>query len=327
MPTIPTDDAIEDARSVLRRFLPVTPLIDAPQLTARLGQRVLLKMENALPTGSFKPRGALYALSCAMRQRHVADVVASSTGNHGAAVAFAARELGTGATIFLPENANPIKRARIQELGARIVVVGTDLAAAAEAAREYATVTGAYFLDDATDDALPAGPATIATEIFEQAPDTRTIFVPVGDSALIRGVAAVARRRGGVRIIGVQAELAPSYYLSWKADRVVRTETCATMADGLATRTPVADNVTALRQLVDAIVLVSEAELLAAMKALLVEENVLAEPAGAAATAAALATGGVTGPTVLLVTGANVSPDVRALLEDGPDGHVPLPRS
>jgi threonine dehydratase len=139
------------------------------------------------------------------------------------------------------------------------------------------------------------------------------IFVPIGDTALIRGVAAEAKRRHPmVRIVGVQAEQAPAYTRSWQQGRVIVTETCDTIADGLATRHPLEANVYAIRELVDEVRLVSERELLAAIRLLLLDEHVVAEASGAAATAAFLQdASGFAGQTVvLLMTGANVPPEV-----------------
>jgi threonine dehydratase len=139
----------------------------------------------------------------------------------------------------------------------------------------------------------------------------------MGDTALIRGIGAAVRQLNSkVNIIGVQAERAPSYYLSWKAGRPIPTETCDTCADGLATRTPEPESVTAIRQLVDDVLLVSEDEMLQAIRLLYDREKIISEPAGAAATAAYLKASGSSaispaGPTVLLVTGANITPAVR----------------
>jgi threonine dehydratase len=135
----------------------------------------------------------------------------------------------------------------------------------------------------------------------------------MGDTALIRGVAAAVKQLSPrVRVIGVQAERAPSYYLSWKEGRVVPTDTCDTCADGLATRTPEPESVRAIRELVDDVVLVSEDQMLGAIARLYKEDGVLAEPAGAAATAAFIASPPQrSGPAVLLVSGANISDDVR----------------
>ena len=311
--------SVQRAREVLRPHLPVTRLVEAPSLSGEQ-RRVFLKLEAELPTSSFKPRGALYALATEMGRRPVREVTASSTGNHGAAVALAAKTLGISATIFLPSKPNPVKRARIAGLGAKIVEVGgDDLAHAFEAASIYSTKEDVYFLNDATDPVLTAGPGTIAAEIFEQHPSTEVIVVPMGDTALIRGVAAAAKLLSPqVKIVGVQAERAPSYVLSWRAGHAVPTDTCNTIADGLATRTPEAENVEAIRELVDEVRLVSDEEMLRAIRHLLLEEHLVAEPAGAAATAAILQKdAGLQGEIVALVTGANITPEVLRKAIDG----------
>lgn len=272
-----------------------------------------MKLETELPTGSFKVRGASWALAQRMRKGSVREVVASSTGNHGAAVAYAAKEFGIAAKIFLPMNCNPVKRRRIAALGAAIVESGGgDLASAFELAAEYAKQPDVFFLNDATDTDLPAGPATIGCEILERLPETSAFFVPMGDTALIRGIAAATKQIAPqVKTIGVQAERAPAYYLSWKEGKVVGTETCDTIADGLATRTPEAENVRDVKSLVDDVVLVSEEQMLRAIEVLLVEEHVLAEPAGAASTAALLKSSGDCGDRpVLVVSGANITREV-----------------
>jgi threonine dehydratase len=310
---IPSAKEVEHARELLSRYFRPTRLASAESLAQRSGARVYLKIESDLPTGSFKPRGALNALLTTAAQRPVPGVVAASTGNHGAAVAYAARIAKVGATIFLPENPNPVKRARIVALGAKVIERGTmGGSAASEGAAEFAREHGHYFLDDASDPLVPVGTATIASEILDKIPAPDVIFVPMGDTALIRGVAAETKRRHPVRIIGVQAEQAPAYVRSWQQGRVVVPDACDTIADGLASLHPLEANVTAIRELVDEVRLVSESELLDAIRILLLDEHVVAEPAGAAATAAFLqdpsAYAGA--EIVLLVTGANLSPEV-----------------
>src|SRR6266478_2067937 len=303
----------EEARAVLSRYLPKTRLTRAPSLQKSSDHKIYLKLESELPTGSFKVRGAIYALSVHRQPPGTREVVASSTGNHGAAVAYAAQLLGWKARIFLPEKNNPVKRKNIERLGAAIEEKGKlDLAGAFEAASAYAQRTGAFFLNDATDEDLPAGPGTIACELCEQLPEVDAIYVPMGDTALIRGVAdAVKQISGSVKIIGVQSERAPSYFLSWKEGRAIETETCDTIADGLATRTPVVANVGVIRELVDEVVLVSEEEMLRAIGQLAIDEHIVAEPAGAATTAAFLKSKSEGKKNVaLLVTGANVAVDV-----------------
>ena len=308
---LPKLSAIREAREMLSRHFPPTPLARAPSLSER-GADVFLKNETALPTCSFKPRGAMYALAKNLERGRVEEVVASSTGNHGAAVAFAGRTLGVPVTIFLPENPNPVKRKNIEGLGARIVCRGSsDLAGASQMAKEYSQRPGVYFLHDATDPDLPAGAGTIGAEILEQLPNASAVFVPMGDTALIRGIAAAVKALSpSTQVIGVQAERAPSYVLSWRAGKPVPTETCDTCADGLATRMPEAENVSAIRDVVDDVVLVSEEQMLVAVHHLYVRENVLAEPSGAAATAGFLAKP-MAGRIVLLVSGGNLSDELR----------------
>ena len=155
---IPTASQVEDAGKLLARYLHPTRLVRAESLERRSGSQVYLKLESELPTGSFKPRGALYALLKNAEQGAPAGVVAASTGNHGAAVAYAASFVNVPATIFLPENPNQVKRARIVTLGARVVERGApDQFAATEAAAAFAREQGHYFLDDASDpSSLPA---------------------------------------------------------------------------------------------------------------------------------------------------------------------------
>ncbi len=318
----PTLTAIHEAQQLLASYFPPTRLIQAPILAAGSAgfyANAFLKLESDLPTASFKPRGALYALATTLKRRSITEVTASSTGNHGAAVAWAAKTLGIRATIFLPANPNPVKRKKIADLGARIVESGgEDLAHAFLEAQNYSSRPGVYFLNDATDPDLLAGPATIGLEILAQLPDVAAIYVPMGDTALVRGVgAAIKQSKPAVKIIGVQAERAPSYYLSWKAGRPVPTDTCDTIADGLATRTPEPDNVEKIRELVDDVILVTEDEMLDAIRLLYTRASLIAEPAGAAATAAYLKSCGAfsapapSGSAVLLLTGANITDATR----------------
>lgn len=289
-----------------------TPLVRASTLSTA-GCEAYLKNETVLPTGSFKVRGALHSLKANLARRPIDEVVAASTGNHGAAVAWAGQSVGCRVTIFLPRHANPVKAARIHALGARIVETGADLTDAIDAADGYAQRTGAFFLNDAADADVPEGPAQIGTEIVAQQPAVTRIYVPMGDTALVRGVASSARRaKPSVRIIGVVAANAPAYLLSWLQGVVVETATADTIADGLAVRRPLSQNVAAIRQLVDEVQTVTEDEMLAAIGALWHDEAIAAEPAGAAAAAAYRNDAAASGVNVLLVTGANIAPDVAA---------------
>jgi threonine dehydratase len=204
-----------------------------------------------------------------------------------------------------------VKVARIESLGARLTEVGADIEDARRAAESYASRAQALLLDDATDPHVPVGAGTIGLELVEQLREFGAVYVPVGDSALIRGVAAaVKRERPHVRLVGVQAAGAPAYYRSWKSGRLVTTETADTIADGLATTRPTETNVIAVRELVDEMVLVTEEEMRDAMRLLLSSEDVVAEPAAAASVAALLqATGAHDRPVIAMITGRNVAPE------------------
>lgn len=315
---------VDAARALLARHFGPTPLVPARSLSTPGGD-VFLKVETGLPTGSFKVRGAIYSLSVNASRRTIREVVAASTGNHGAAVAYAGTLLGIAATIYLPAAPNPVKAARIRELGARIVEGGADLSAAIDAAAEYCERAPAgsdrFFLHDANDADIPAGAGSIGAEIVEQLPGVDAIYVPMGDTALIRGVASAAKHlKPSVRIVGVAARNAPAYEQSWRSGAAIETAPVDTIADGLAGGRALLPNVAAIRALVDDVQLVSEEEMLAAIGWLMDREQVIAEPAGAAATAAYMkestrresgAPHG-RGVSVLLVTGCNIAPQVAA---------------
>lgn len=305
--------AIELARAFLLSRLPASRLVRAESLSSISGAEIFLKLECEYPTGSFKVRGALNALRCARERGPLSGAVTSSTGNHGAAVAYAAKILSIPATVFLPERPNPVKRARIAALGAQIVEVGRDLEESREHAERFARENGRFNVVDGVNPDITAGAGTMGCEIIEQLPGTGVIYVPIGDSSLIRGVASAAKHlRPTVRMIGVQSEGALVYYRSWKEGRAVPGGPAETIADGMAVRVAGEENIAELRRLVDDIRLVSDAAMLRAVAHLLMEEHVVAEPAGAASTAALLAAGRSHAGqrVVLIVTGANIPPAV-----------------
>ena len=300
-------------RLIRERFEP-TPLVRSDALSSRLGADAYLKLESQLPTGSFKVRGAYYALWTRRQREPIAEVVAASTGNHGAAVAWAARELGIAARVFVPVGANAVKITRIRSLGAHLSEVGADIEGSRRAAEAHAAATGALLLDDATNPDVPIGAGTIGLELLEQLPGSGTVVVPVGDSALIRGISAAMKpAHPNVRIVGVQAVNAPAYYRSWQSGHVITTETADTIADGLATTTPTKSNVAAMLALVDDMVLVTEDEMIDAMRWLIDTERLVAEPAAAAPIAALLhPTRPHADPVVAIVSGSNVAPELQS---------------
>ena len=316
-PIPPSDTDFEVARRLLRQRFAASPLVRSAALSEWVGSDVRLKRETELPTGSFKVRGAYYALWRRREAMPVSEVVAASTGNHGAAVAWAARELGVAAKIFVPRGANATKVARIRSLGAELTESGADIEGARRAAESYVAQTGSFLLDDATDADVPVGAGTIGLEVLEQLSSCESVIVPVGDSALIRGVAAAMKAiRPDVHVTGVQASGAPAYYRSWHAGVVVTTDTADTIADGLATTHPTGPNVAAIRSLVDEMVLVDEPAMLEAMRWLRSSDGVVAEPAAAASVAVLLnARAWRFRSVVALITGGNVAPGLTDALD------------
>jgi threonine dehydratase len=216
-------------------------------------------------------------------------------------------------TIFLPVNPNPVKAARIRELGATLVESGADLSAAIDAAYEYTDRTRAFFLHDATYPDVPVGAATIGMEIVAQLPAVDRVYVPMGDTALIRGVAAAVKQlKPSTSVIGVVPANAPAYFHSWQQRKAVEAESVDTMADGLAVSRALEPNVSAILELLDDVRTVTEEELLASIRHLLNREGVTAEPAAAASTAAFLKDKNPPATSVLLVTGCNIAPEVLA---------------
>jgi len=311
-----TMERISSARKLLQSVGVASRMILGRSFPSNGAAEVHLKLESEGPTGSFKWRGAYCAVWKRMQGGgKIPGVVTSSTGNHGAATAWAARKMGIAARVYLPEKPNPSKRLRIAQEGAEIVEVGSCLEESREHAERFARERGWYNLVDGVEPEMLPGTAAIGAEALEQVSlaEGDAIFVPVGDSTLIRGVAwAVKRMRPGVRVIGVQAERAPAYALGLRAGKAMRTETSETMADGLAVRVATEENVREMAGLVDEFVLVSEEEMLGAVRQLVMEEQVVAEPAGAAASAAY----GKTAESyrgkkvVLLVTGANIAEEL-----------------
>jgi threonine dehydratase len=315
-----TMERVRAAQRMLKLVMPVSPLAASVKLSRVGGGWVWLKLENTGPTGSFKVRGAYHAIDTRQQQLDgkLPGVVTSSTGNHGAAVAYAAFLQHVRARIFLPENPNPAKKTRIAEFGAEIVEVGTFLEDTRKHAAAWAEESGWYNVVDGVDPEMLPGTATIACEILDKLASVDVMFVPVGDSTLIRGLAFAAKQlRPQMRIVAVQAERAPAYALAFQQGHGLSTDSSDTIADGLAVRDALEANVREIAGLVDEFMLVSEAEMLSAIRYLLMEEHVIAEPAGAATTAAFLKSGEnyARKTAVLLVTGANVSEEIllRAL--------------
>ena len=272
----------------LRTILPETPQMVWPQLSERLGAEVWVKHENHLPTGAFKVRGGLVYLEQLRQQsREAPGVIAATRGNHGQSVAFAARRLGLRAVIVVPEGNGREKNAAIRALGAELIECGHDFQAAREWATAHAAEEGLHMVP-AWHPLLVRGVATASLELLRAAPELDIAFVPVGMGSGLCGMIAARDALGHkARIVGVAAECAPAYALSFDRREPVTTERADTFADGIATRSPDPSALAMILAGADRIVTVSEAAIRAAMRHYFTDVHQVAEGAAAAALAAA----------------------------------------
>lgn len=283
----PTIDDVRAARAFITPHLTLpTPLVASETLSDRLGMDVRLKLESLLPTSAFKVRGGVNLVGRDPTARR--GVMGASTGNHGQSLAWAGRRFGVPVTIYCPIGSNPIKVASMRSLGATVVEHGADYDEARVECERVAAASGARYVHSGNEPHLIAGVATATLEVLEAWPDVDVLLVPVGGGSGASGVTIVAKSLAPhVQVIGVQSDAAPAAYLSWREGRLATTDAAATFADGLATRTAFALPQRVLRERLDDFVLVSDDELRRAMRALLLEAHVVAEGAGAAATAGA----------------------------------------
>lgn len=285
----PSVAGVFQARNVVRRYLPVTPLREYPGLNDLVGTCFLVKHENVNPTGAFKVRGGINLISRLSPEERRRGVITASSGNHGQSIAYASGLFGVPATIYLPENPNPDKARAIRQFGAELVCFGRDFDESREEAERVAQRTGRRYIHNADEPLLIEGAGTIGLEIMEARPDVDVLIIPVGGGTGVVGSALVAKAlKPQVKVYAVQAAGAPSVYLSYRAGRRRPGGPVRTFADGLATRVPFPRIFPLIRRLVDDIFLVTDAEMRRAIRLLLTHTHTLAEGAGAAPLAAAL---------------------------------------
>jgi threonine dehydratase len=276
------------ARRRIAPHLPRTPLYTYPGLDELVGARVHVKHENHQPVGSFKVRGGVNLVAQLSDDERESGLIASSTGNHGQSIAFAARRFGVTARICLPERSNPVKVAAMEGLGAELIVAGDRFDDARENAERLAAEHGYRYVHSGNEPHLIAGVATETLEIVEQEPEVEVVIVPVGGGSGAAGACVVAAAAGPeLKVIAVQSEAAPSAYRSWKERRPVEA-TSETRAEGLDTRAPFELPQRIMREHLHDFVLVSEDEIRAAQRAMIESTRNLIESAGAAPLAAAL---------------------------------------
>ncbi len=294
--TAPGLPEIESARKRLDGVARVTPVYPTETFTRLAGRPVLLKAENLQRTGSFKIRGAYVKLSSLEPEQLAAGVVASSAGNHGQAVAWAARELGAPARIFMPQDSAMAKVDATRNYGAEVELSGSAFEETLQTALEYVERTGATFVHPYEDTFVIAGQGSIGLELAEQADDLETVVIPIGGGGLASGISLALRAvRPDLRIVGVQAAGTRPGGSGY------------TIADGIAVKEPGELTMGILGETLDDIVTVEDEQIAEAIVLLAERTKFVVEGAGAVSVAAIL--GGLvggTGPVLALLSGGNI---------------------
>lgn len=304
----------------LRGVVERTPLVPSPALSSRAGGQVLLKCEQRQRTGSFKVRGAFNALAALPPDARTRGAVASSAGNHGLGLAWAAQQLGVRVKVFVPATAPLVKRDGIVALGAEVDASQPDYDAAHHVAEAYAREHGMSFINPCAGDDLLAGQGTVGVEILEELPTLATLIVPVGGGGLVGGIAALLRTVAPrVRIVGAQSAKTNAMAASLAAGHRVDVPVPPTLADGLAGQ--IDDEGFAIgRAALDDIVTVTEQEIAAAIAWLSHEHDMRVEGSGAVGVAALMHDRIVASafPAVVVVSGGNIDELRWRAIVDGP---------
>jgi threonine dehydratase len=293
---------------VVRRFVAVTPTVGSPQL----GPAVSAKLETLQPTGSFKVRGGLAAVSATLEEEPGRAVVASSAGNHGLGLAYAASKLGAQVTVVVPTGASAAKVSALQQFDVRLVLHGEGYREAETHALELAARHGSRYVSPYNDPDVIAGQSTLARELLEQVSNLGTVVVPCGGGGLLAGV-TLGLAGTGVRVVGIESEASPSMSTALAAGGIVPINVEPTVADGLAGNLePGTVTVGVALEHGVSVLTVSEADIRSAMAYSATKMGLVLEGAGAVGVAALRA--GVITPdpddreTVVILTGRNVAP-------------------
>ena len=303
-------DAFRQAQARIAPHVSPTPLV------ALIPTGLRLKAESLHPIGAFKLRGAFNAILSLTEAQRARGVIAYSSGNHAQAVSYAAHRLGVEAVIVMPSNAPKAKLEGTRRWGAKVVLVGPASAERAARARALAAEHGYRVIPPYDAAAIMQGTGTIGLEILDAAADVDTVYAPVSGGGLLGGLAAAVKQLNpGVRVVGVEPELADDAARSLAAGQIVALsaeETSRTIADGLRVQQLGDLTWPHIRAFVDEIVTVSEAEIRAAMRAIAAGAKLVAEPSGAVAAAGALKQGGDLTRAVAVLSGGNIDLDLYA---------------
>ena len=311
--------SIEDIRAAAQRLahrIQRTPVVTSRWWNEATGVEVFFKCESLQLTGSFKIRGALNKLSQLTEDEKRHGVVAFSSGNHAQGVALAARMVGTTAVICMPADAPSLKREATRGDGAEIVTYDRLKDDREALGRKIAAETGRVLVPPFDDYAIMAGQGTAALELLEDVPSLDVLLTPVGGGGLMAGCSTAARALASqLKIFGVEPETGNDVYLSLQKGERVSVPPPPTIADGVRTTEPGAKTFPVLQKNLDGMLLVSDAEIVAAMRALAVRAHLVVEPTGAVAAAAALARRIPVDPGArvgIVLSGGNVDPELLA---------------
>ncbi len=310
--TVPLE-ALRSAARALQGIAVRTPMLEVPSLAATVGWPVALKCEHLQPTGAFKIRGAYTAVARVAREGRVGGVITQSSGNHGQAVAFSARWFGLRAVVVMPASTARIKVAGVERHGGTVVFAGeTRSAEQLSRALEIAREEGLVMIPPFDHPDVVAGQGTCGLEILEQRPDVENILVPVSGGGLLAGISvAVSGLKPTVRLVAVEPAGAAKLTAALAAGAPCTLKRTESLADGLLTPSIGSFTFPIIRRVVREVVQVTEDEIVDAVRFLYREAGLRVEPSGAVTTAALLARGlTLAGPTVAVVSGGNVDPDL-----------------
>ncbi|MBA2259633.1 MAG: threonine/serine dehydratase [Acidobacteria bacterium] len=294
---------IRNAAERIRPMARVTPMVDVSSLA---GVRLFLKCESLQPGGAFKIRGAYNMVAQLNADQRRRGVVTYSSGNHGQAMALAAREHGSPAVVVMPTTAPQIKIEGARSFGAEVIFAGTTSVERRKRAQEEADARGLTMVPPFDHEWIIAGQGTLGLEILEQRPDVETVLVPVGGGGLLAGVAAAIKQSSpSVRVIGVEPSGAAAMKASLQAGHAVTLSKTESIADGLMPMRPGDLTFAHAQAFVDDVVTVDDVQIIDAVLWLFTSAKVVAEPSGAATVAAALG-GASNGVTVAIVSGGNI---------------------
>ncbi|MEM3833067.1 MAG: threonine/serine dehydratase [Thermoprotei archaeon] len=285
---IPRLRDVYNARLLISKYLPRTPLFYSRKLSRELDFDVYLKLENVQPTRAFKVRGGVYYVMRMKDEAVKKGLITASTGNHAQSIAYAGGLVGAKVTIVMPNGVSRVKIAALKNLGAELIFHGNVFDEALDYAIKIAKERNMLFVHSINEPLLYAGVGTMHLEIIEDLPDVDIVINPIGGGSGASSAVIVYKSIDpSIKVIGVQAEGAPSVYLSLKQGKLVSTKSANTVAEGLATSRAYELPYSILKDKIDDVVLVSDDEMLKAIKVLLETTGQIAEPAGAAALAAA----------------------------------------